>query len=1216
MRIARTLIVSLLLGSAVATKADAQTLTRGPLIQNPAALTTTMTILWWTDVVGDSTVEYGTTPSLGSSVNVAQAASCEIGSAGTCHAVPLTGLQSGTRYYYRLLTNGVQVLATTYFQTFKTPSDTSELFFTVVGDWGAGTSAQASVGNNQNASDPPLLMTVGDNAYQNGTQSDWDNNVFISQYENQILRRAVFMPILGNHDLNNVGASNWASSVEIKMHQMPRNAPAGQEERFFSFDDGNAHFTILDANTIDGTQTSWLANDLATTTRKWKFVFFHQTSYSCANGIASIGSNHTVRDTWGPIFEQYQVDVVFMGHDHSYERSHLVDDYVVGGAHGSDGLGTVYVMTGGGGAALDGAAQVDSGGPYGQGFTHPKEYCPWLSTQCPNGVNGQYCSFSRYQHMDVRISNDSALTVKSVADDGSTLDQFVIAKGTVCGNGLIEVGEQCDQGAANGTSGSCCTSGCQFVSVGTSCRTAAGVCDVVETCTGASGACPANGFASASTVCRPSAGGCDPAETCTGSSAACPADTIFGNGAVCRPAAGVCDLPESCDGVSTACPSDAKWTGVCRPAVDVCDAPESCTGSSDNCPPNALAPAGTPCRGVAGVCDVAETCTGTNTACPADGFDSSTVMCRPANGVCDVAEFCTGTGPNCPGDGFEASTTVCRPSTAACDAAETCTGVGPNCPADGVAPSSTVCRPASGPCDAAEQCTGTSTVCPSDGVLPSATICRPALGVCDVAETCDGVAKACPADGVAPSTTPCRPPADVCDVGENCTGTSAACPANTFKSSSTVCRPAVGQCDLAENCTGNSAACPADAFASSTTVCRASTAPCDSEERCTGTSSACPVDVVAPSSTVCRAAAGVCDVAEHCDGVTTACPANTFAPSTTVCRASAGVCDVAETCTGSSANCPADVLVPGGTTCRPSGGVCDVAETCNGTSPACPSDTVAGTNVVCRPAVGVCDAAETCNGGVNCPADGYLSASVVCRPSVGACDVPESCTGSSTSCPADTGQPDADGDGVCDLDDDCVSVPNSGQEDADGDGLGDACDPCTNAVPVHAVKPKLTLLKLAPPAGDDRFKFQGTMTVPSAAIDPASSGVRVIVTDASGTTVLDVTIPAGFDGSTGVGWRANGSGTSFLYKNSGKATPLIGGITKITVKRGKTAGEFRFSVLAKNGSYVLPTTLPVTGTFILSPPYASSNQCGDAVFPGAGSPSCAYVPPAGTVKCK
>jgi hypothetical protein len=37
---------------------------------------------------------------------------------------------------------------------------------------------------------------------------------------------------------------------------------------------------------------------------------------------------------------------------------------------------------------------------------------------------------------------------------------------------------------------------------------------------------------------------------------------------------------------------------------------------------------------------------------------------------------------------------------------------------------------------------------------------------------------------------------------------------------------------------------------------------------------------------------------------------------------------------------------------------------------------------------------------------------------------------------------DADEDGVCDTDDNCVETPNPKQEDADGDGVGDACDNC------------------------------------------------------------------------------------------------------------------------------------------------------------------------------
>jgi hypothetical protein len=887
--------------------AGAQTLTRGPLLQNPDALTTTMTLIWWTDVAGNSTVEYGTTTSLGSSKTVAQAGSCEIGAAGTCHTVQLTGLSPGTRYYYRLLVNGTPVLSTTYFETFRTPADARPLFFTIVGDFGAGSSGQTNVASNQNAADPPLVVTVGDNAYENGTQSDWDNNVFIPQYEN-LLRRAVFMPTLGNHDLNDVGASSWASSVEIKMHLLPRNAPAGQEERYYSFDYGDAHLVILDSNppALDSTQANWLAADLAATTRKWKFVFLHHASHSCANGIASFGSNGTVKNLFGPLFEQYGVDVVFEGHDHIYERSKPVDEFLVGGGSGSDGLKTIYVMTGAGGKTLDSPASSDSGGPYRSPLFGSKSYCPWLSNECPGGVGGQYCSFATFSHTEVEITDNSTLTVSTIDQSNNVLDSFTVTKGVTCGNGVLEGAEACDQGAANGTTGSCCSSSCTFKSSGTTCRASAGVCD--------------------------------PAEACSGSSALCPSDT--------------------------------KSTSVCRAALGSCDVAESCNGASNDCPADVKVSAGTVCRAAAGDCDVAEACDGVNVACPADSFVFAGTTCRAASGACDVAEACTGASASCPADGIASAGTSCRGSTGGCDPAEVCNGSSTACPADVIASAGTVCRAAVSVCDVAETCNGSSGACPADVVAPGGTVCRASAGVCDVAESCNGVSGACPADGFVASGTQCRASVGLCDVAESCTGASAACPAGAYAPPSTVCRASASPCDAAETCTGSSTSCPADVLASAGTVCRAAAGTCDVAETCNGTTNTCPADVLASAGTTCRAALGVCDVAEQCNGSDAQCPANAFEPATKVCRSAVDVCDQAETCTGASATCPANAVAPAGTSCRASAGVCDVAETCNGVSTACPADQLRPAGFTCRASAGVCDVAEVCSGSsVACPAD-------------------------------------------------------------------------------------------------------------------------------------------------------------------------------------------------------------------------------------------------------
>ena len=416
--------IGLVLGITLIASAPAfgQAITRGPFIQNPDALTTTATLEWWTDVSGDSTVQYGTTMALGSTVNVPTAGSCDVGSAGTCHIVPLTGLSPGTRYFYQLITNGVivqPVSSSIYFTTLKDPTDTNDLFFTMIGDFGAGSSSEQQIANLQDAADPPLLITVGDNAYEFGSQSDWDSNV-LPQYRN-LLKRATFFPILGNHDVNQT-PSTWASTAEIKMFLLPRNG--AQVERYYSFDSGDAHFTMLDANIpTDSTQRAWLDNDLATTTRKWKFVFLHQTPYSCASGLFSIGSDTSVRNNWGPLFEKYGVDVVFDGHDHIYERSKYVDDFLVSGSSGSDGLGTYYVMTGGGGQTLDGAAQISGGQPV------RGSVCYWLANGCSGG-SGSFCSFSRFEYVSVHVTNDTTLQLQGIDNNGNIFDTFTITKNT------------------------------------------------------------------------------------------------------------------------------------------------------------------------------------------------------------------------------------------------------------------------------------------------------------------------------------------------------------------------------------------------------------------------------------------------------------------------------------------------------------------------------------------------------------------------------------------------------------------------------------------------------------------------------------------------------------------------------------------------------------------------------------------------------------------
>ena len=129
----------------------------------------------------------------------------------------------------------------------------------------------------------------------------------------------------------------------------------------------------------------------------------------------------------------------------------------------------------------------------------------------------------------------SALGRNSVQSSCLTDNRGVVTiTGNQCGNGIVEDGEDCDCGGADGCAGNACCNPqtCKF-------NTNA-VCDPTN-----EGCCTNQcQFASAGTVCRTSTGQCDPQETCAGNNATCPTDQTEPDGSDCgnglRCASGQC----------------------------------------------------------------------------------------------------------------------------------------------------------------------------------------------------------------------------------------------------------------------------------------------------------------------------------------------------------------------------------------------------------------------------------------------------------------------------------------------------------------------------------------------------------------------------------------------------------------------------------------------------------------------------------------------------
>jgi len=94
-----------------------------------------------------------------------------------------------------------------------------------------------------------------------------------------------------------------------------------------------------------------------------------------------------------------------------------------------------------------------------------------------------------------------------------------------CGDSVLDGGEACDAGPANGTATACCASDCQFEPASKTCRSQEiSYCDIAETCTGSSDTCPADAVQPAGYECGLTTD-CVVSATCDGTSKTCPPST-------------------------------------------------------------------------------------------------------------------------------------------------------------------------------------------------------------------------------------------------------------------------------------------------------------------------------------------------------------------------------------------------------------------------------------------------------------------------------------------------------------------------------------------------------------------------------------------------------------------------------------------------------------------------------------------------------------------
>jgi acid phosphatase type 7 len=387
--------------------------------------------------------------------------------------VALTGLQAGEAFRYRVSKEGGVVFEAEA----RAPKTADQRHrFVVFGDCGAGTPEETSIAYRTFLSKPDFVMITGDIVYEKGLASEYRENFWpIYNADNAspsegapLLRSTLFVAAPGNHDIASRDLGKTPDGLAYFYYWFqPLNGPIGKEggplvapilgpesnknafleasgKSFpqmanFSFDYGNAHWTVLDANaTVDWTDRElqqWVANDLdAAKGATWRFVSFHQPGFSSSK----THFDEQYMRILSPAFEAGKVDMVFSGHVHNYQRSYPLRFEPSAGNNaapvvGNDGKpkknrhvdgrftldksfngqsdttpeGVIYIVSGAGGQHLYNPEQQDDPASW-QVFTHKH--------------------ISKIHTLTVADVDGSNLTVRQLSADGNEVDHFVVTK--------------------------------------------------------------------------------------------------------------------------------------------------------------------------------------------------------------------------------------------------------------------------------------------------------------------------------------------------------------------------------------------------------------------------------------------------------------------------------------------------------------------------------------------------------------------------------------------------------------------------------------------------------------------------------------------------------------------------------------------------------------------------------------------------------------------
>ena len=273
----------------------------------------------------------------------------------TVYNASFRSLVPGNTFMYRVSKNGKVIFSAEA----KAPKSFQQSFrFVASGDMGAGTKEAKQIAHEIYKANPDFMAIAGDIVYEYGLISEYKTKFWpiyntdkVDTAGAPLLRSIPFVAAVGNHDADTRDLDKYPDALAYYLFwDQPLNGPVGKEggtfvpflkgsdanlKAFkdaagskysrmtnFSFNYGNSHWTVLDADTYvdwtDSTLRDWVVKDLADSKdATWHFVLYHHPGFSSSRDHFEQQQMRLL----APIFEKGNVDIVFNGHVHNYQRS-------------------------------------------------------------------------------------------------------------------------------------------------------------------------------------------------------------------------------------------------------------------------------------------------------------------------------------------------------------------------------------------------------------------------------------------------------------------------------------------------------------------------------------------------------------------------------------------------------------------------------------------------------------------------------------------------------------------------------------------------------------------------------------------------------------------------------------------------------------------------------------------------------------------------------